>query len=79
MMRNGIKIRNPIWNAVRSSLTTNAGSRPWHRDIVDFGRARAGKAEEEINLAGRVCLSMNCCSGAEAFCSASVESIFFAM
>ncbi len=76
MIRNGMKIMKPIWNAVFSSDVTKAGTRMVSG--VASGLPMSVRLDRRTNSSRsevRVCASMNAFSGTSAFCRASWAGI----
>ncbi len=78
MIRNGMKIRKPIWNALFSSLVTKAGTSTLKGTSAVFtaGSSLARRANS-ITSDWRVCLSMNSRIGTSPRLSASSKAILF--
>ena len=75
MTRNGMKIRKPIWKAVRSSLTTKAGrTTRMGRSLTSVGPMPA-RSRKKSTSPGRVWRSMKVRIGSMARSIASLESI----
>jgi hypothetical protein len=77
MIRNGMKIMKPIWNAVFNSLVTKAGTIT--RNGTSLGPPASGALAIFMNSARsawRVCLSMKVFKVGKALSIAWVKSIF---
>jgi len=75
MIRNGMDRMKPIWNAVFSSLVTNAGSST--QNVTSSGLANCSSAirMNRPRSLSRVCASMNFLNGSDAASTASREVI----
>ncbi len=79
MIRNGMKIRKPIWNAVFSSLATKAGTSTLNGTASPLTSAGSlASLANSCTSDWRVCLSMNTRIGAWPFSSASLKLIWLA-
>jgi hypothetical protein len=78
MIRKGMKIRKPIWNALLSSLVTKAGTSTRSGTSAPFTSAGSlASFANSCTSLWRVCLSMKPRSGPSPRLSASVKAISF--
>src|SRR5678815_472287 len=76
MITKGMNSRKPIWNAVLSSLVTNAGTRMFSGTSSFFSKPLPPEMRTKVAMSdSRVCASMNDLSGVTAFSIATVASI----